>query len=83
MRRLLRRFLGIDRIIRNQEQIMSALDDLTTQVSQVETSIGAAIALISDASGDATQLAALALRLKNVTTALDAAVAAHATAASS
>ncbi len=81
--RWLRRLLGIERILENQEQIMSALDDLTTEVGKIETSIATAIALINNAAGDATQLTALSSRLAVAQASLDAAVAAHATAASS
>lgn len=79
----IRHLLGIDQIIGNQEKIMSALDDLTTEVGNVETSVAAAIVAINAGITDATQLAALTARLKTAQGDLDAAIASHATAASS
>lgn len=62
---------------------MSALDDITTETGKIETSVAAAVALINNAAGDSTQLVALTARLNAVQASLDAAVAAHTTAASS
>lgn len=70
------------RILENQEKIMSALDDLTAEVGKLVTSINTAITTLGSAS-DATQLAALTATLTTAQSALDAAVAAKSTAASS
>lgn len=66
----------VDLIIANQEAIMSALDDLTSEVSLDVASIQAAIAKIGAGTSDAAQLVALTKSLSDARAALDAAVAA-------
>lgn len=83
MLRWIRKRLGISQILENQEKIMSALDDITTETGKIETSVAAAVALINNAAGDSTQLAALTSRLAAAQASLDTAVAAHTTATSS
>lgn len=77
----LRLLLGTAQILNKEEKIMSALDDLTAEVTKLVASIDAAIAVIGSTS-DATQLAALTAQLSTAQSALDAAVAAKLTAPS-
>lgn len=65
----------LNRVLSNQETIMSALSDLTTEVSASVASIDAAIVVLGS-TGDATQLVALTAQLATARLALDAAVAA-------
>ena len=74
----------LNRILLNQEKIMSALDDLTAQVAANKTVIDSALALINGiaaritaAGTDPAALAALTTSLKSEDDALAAAVAAN------
>lgn len=64
-------------ILQNQELIMSALDDLTAEVTADVASIEAAIAALGTAGSDSAALIALTVQLTTARQALDAAVAAR------
>lgn len=71
----LRVFRKLNLVLRNQEIIMSALEDLTSEVAKVETSVDAAVAAIQKGSNDSAQLADLTARLAAAQAKLDAATA--------
>jgi hypothetical protein len=65
----------LNRILANQETIMSALDDLKTEAAKAVASMNAATAALSSPS-DAADLAAVTTDLATAQTALAAAIAA-------
>jgi hypothetical protein len=71
-----RRRRDLEFVLANQEMIMSALADLTTEVTKIAASVDAAVAILDRGSSDATQLAALTSQLSASQAKLDAAVAA-------
>lgn len=64
-------------ILQNQELIMSALEDLTVEVTADVASIQAAITALGNTSSDTAALVALTAQLASARSALDAAVTAH------
>lgn len=72
---LWRRDQTLSVILREQERIVSALDDLTAEVAALSASINAAITALGT-KNDAAQLAAITATLKTGQQNLDAAVAA-------
>jgi ABC-type transporter Mla subunit MlaD len=62
-------------ILKNQERLMSALDDLTAEITKLTASVDAAITALGNSQNDTAQLTALTTQLVTVQAQLDAAVA--------
>ncbi len=65
----------VNRVLKNQEKTMSAIDDLTAEVTKVVASVNAAVAALGN-ENETPQIAALTAQLAAAQAALDAAVAA-------